>query len=222
MENTISTTLIQFPEIKLPTSAAQQLRGYFGNLFKEHSTLLHNHYEDGKSIYRYPLVQYKVINKIPTLLGINEGAELLVQLFLKIKEINISGKKYLIQSKNIEVLTSPLKVSSEDFFQYQFKTLWLGLNQENHKIYKSLKDEEEKQKLLEQILTANLISLSKGLGYTVKDEVMVKSQLLEKITKFKGENMLAFSGQFICNMQIPKLLGIGKAVSRGYGAVIQV
>ena len=218
----ISTTLIQFPEIQLPTSAAQQLRGYFGNLFKEQSPLLHNHYEDGKSIYRYPLVQYKVIDKVPTLLGINEGAELLVQLFLKIKEIDISGKKYLIQSKNIEALTSPLEVNQEELFQYQFKTLWLGLNQENHKIYKNLQDDKEKQKLLEKILTANLISLSKGLGYTVKDKIMVKSQLLEKSTKFKGEEMLAFSGQLICNMQIPKLLGIGKAVSRGYGAVVQV
>jgi len=218
----ISTTLIQFPEIKLPTSAAQQLRGYFGNLFKEQSPLLHNHYEDGKSIYRYPLVQYKVIDKVPTLLGINEGAALLVQLFLKIKEIDISGKKYLIQSKNIEALTSPLEVNTETLFEYQFKTLWLGLNQENHKIYKNLQDDKEKQKLLEKILTANLISLYKGLGYTVKDKIMVKSQLLEKSTKFKGEEMLAFSGQFICNMQIPKLLGIGKAVSRGYGAVIQV
>jgi len=218
----ISTTLIQFPEIKLPTSAAQQLRGYFGNLFKEQSPLLHNHYEDGNSIYRYPLVQYKVIDKVPTLLGINEGAALLVQLFLKIKEIDISGKKYLIQSKNIEALTSPLEVNTETLFEYQFKTLWLGLNQENHKIYKNLQDDKEKQKLLEKILTANLISLSKGLGYTVKDKIMVKSQLLEKSTKFKGEEMLAFSGQFICNMQIPKLLGIGKAVSRGYGAVIQV
>jgi hypothetical protein len=218
----ISTTLIRFPEIKLPTSAAQQLRGYFGNLFKEQSPLLHNHYEDGKSIYRYPLVQYKVIDKVPTLLGINEGAQLLVQLFLKIKEIDLSGKKYLIQSKNIEALTSPLEVNTETLFEYQFKTLWLGLNQENHKIYKNLQDDKEKQKLLEKILTANLISLSKGLGYTVKDKIMVKSQLLEKSTKFKGEEMLAFSGQFICNMQIPKLLGIGKAVSRGYGAVIQV
>ncbi|WP_027000496.1 CRISPR-associated endonuclease Cas6 [Eisenibacter elegans] len=218
----ISTTLIRFPEIKLPTSAAQQLRGYFGNLFKEQSPLLHNHYEDGKSIYRYPLVQYKVIDKVPTLLGINEGAQLLVQLFLKIKEIDLSGRKYLIQSKNIEALTSPLEVKNEELFQYKFKTLWLGLNQENHKIYKNLQDDKEKQKLLEKILTANLISLSKGLGYTVKDKIMVKSQLLEKSTKFKGEEMLAFSGQFICNMQIPKLLGIGKAVSRGYGAVIQV
>lgn len=218
----IHNTIIRFPEIKLPTSAAQKLRGYFGNLFKEQSPLLHKHYEDGKSIYRYPLVQYKVIDKIPTLLGINEGAELLIQLFLKIKEINISGKTYTLQNKNIESYISTLQVSSEELFQYKFKTLWLGLNQENYKAYIKTQDAQEKQKLLDKILTANLISLSKGLGYRVEEKILVKSQLFEKKTKFKDEEMLAFSGLFICNMQIPKLLGIGKAVSRGYGAVLQV
>ena len=85
---------IKFPEIKLQTRDAHKLRGYFGNLFKEHSPILHNHYDDGRLRYKYPIIQYKVINNVPTLVGIGEGAELLPKLFLKIKELDIDGKKY--------------------------------------------------------------------------------------------------------------------------------
>ena len=57
----ITQTIIKFPEISLKTRDAHKLRGYFGNIFKEHSPLLHNHFEDGTNRYAYPLVQYKVI-----------------------------------------------------------------------------------------------------------------------------------------------------------------
>ncbi|MAN25796.1 MAG: DNA repair protein, partial [Mesonia sp.] len=60
---------IKFPEIKLQTRDAHKLRGYFGNLFKQQSPILHNHYEDGRFRYKYPSVQYKIINKVPTLIG---------------------------------------------------------------------------------------------------------------------------------------------------------
>ena len=90
------TSTIRFPEIALATRDAHKLRGYFGNLFKEHSLLLHNHYETGESAFQYPLVQYKVIDKIPILIGIQEGAELLTSLFLKIKELKIEEKYYRI------------------------------------------------------------------------------------------------------------------------------
>ena len=60
----ITQTIIQFPDIRLQTRDAHKLRGYFGNLFKEQSPLLHNHFQDGSTRYAYPLVQYKVINVV--------------------------------------------------------------------------------------------------------------------------------------------------------------
>ncbi len=70
----------------MQTRDAHKLRGYFGNVFKEHSPLLHNHFEDGKNRYAYPLVQYKVIKIIPVLMGLSDGTKLLFDLFLKILE----------------------------------------------------------------------------------------------------------------------------------------
>ena len=85
----ITQTIIHFPDIRLKTRDAQKLRGYFGNLFKEHSPLLHNHYQDGTTRFAYPLVQYKVIKNVPMLVGLEEGADLLISLFLKIRELDI-------------------------------------------------------------------------------------------------------------------------------------
>lgn len=68
-------TTISFPSISLQTRDAHKLRGYFGNLFKENSPLMHNHFQDGSVKYAYPMVQYKVVNQMLMLVGHNEGAE---------------------------------------------------------------------------------------------------------------------------------------------------
>lgn len=213
----ITQTTIQFPDIQLQTRDAHKLRGYFGNLFKEHSPLLHNHYDDGSARYAYPLVQYKVIDKTPVLLGLQEGAELLVSLFLQIREIDIEGQQFPVLAKNIQQKQCELTVN-EQLFNYSFKTLWMALNQENFKKYQRL-DEAEKATFLNRQLQNNILSFYKGLSFRTNERIMVITRLEEKQTLFKNQLMLAFSGQFTSNAYLPEWAGIGKAVSRGFGTV---
>lgn len=214
----INQICLQFPEIQLPTSAAHKLRGYFGNLFREHSLILSNHFSDGKSRYAYPLVQYKVIRKAPTLIGINEGAHLLLELFGSIKELNIDGTIYAINNKNLRAFTNEIGGASS-LHTYRFDTLWMGLNQENYKKYKLLTSLSDKRIFLSKILTANIISFYKGLQHDEKQQILVLPHLKEHITQFKNKKMLAFSGRFICNMELPNYVGLGKSVSRGFGSI---
>lgn len=215
----LSTTTIQFPEIHLETRAAHQLRGYFGRLFQDHSNLLHNHYDEQILAYRYPLVQYKVIDHIPTLVGIGEGASLLVELFLKIKELRLADKVYPILSKHISAQQQDIGLS-DDLHAYQFKTLWMGLNQSNHARYQTLA-EEDKQPFLKKILTANILAFYKGCGLYLQPEqrIMMHLQTKEKITKFKNKTMMAFEGSFTSNARLPDLIGLGKSTARGYGTI---
>ncbi len=216
----IQTVIVQFPEIILKTRDAHKLRGYFGKIFEEHSPLLHNHYESGELRYKYPLVQYKVVNRIPTLVALQEGAQLLTGLFLSIKEIKINDTVYPILSKNIKSEMVNIGVSNE-LKEYRFLTLWMGLNQTNHRQYINEKKPTIKRKMLDRILIGNILSFFKGLEIRLnKDEkLMVTTRLEEKSTKFKDKDMLAFSGSFIVNADLPQGIGLGKGVSRGFGTV---
>lgn len=156
MPNKIHQTIIRFPEIQLATRDAHKLRGYFGILFQEHSPLLHNHLESGESAYRYPLVQYKVLESVPTLVGLNEGADLLINLFLNIKVLEIGDRTYPVFQKNIESKMVNIGMS-EDLHAYGFQTLWMALNQQNYTAWLS-EDDEQKPKHLKAILVGNLLS----------------------------------------------------------------
>lgn len=217
---TIQITRIKFPDIHLQTRDAHKLRGYFGNLFQEHSPLLHNHYDSGKLRYRYPLIQYKVIDKVPMLIGIEEGAELLPQLFLKIKELDIDGKTYPVNAKNIETGQETVGFS-EELHEYTFQTLWMALNQTNHQKYSRLKSSDEKNSLLNRLVIGNILGFYSNINLqlTAKERLFAKVNVKEKSTKFKGNEMLAFSGSFVVNALLPKDIGIGKSVARGFGTV---
>lgn len=211
---------VQFPEIQLKTRDAHKLRGYFGNLFKEHAPLLSNHYEDGRLRYRYPLVQYKVIDKTPILVGINEGGQLLTQLFLKINQLDIDGRNYAIYSKNISSQNYQVGFS-EDLNAYRFKTLWLALNQNNFQKYTAFKTQAEKDDMLKRILVGHVLSLFRNIGVELKpnERLMTKLDVKEKQTKFKDKSMLAFAGNFVINALLPDDIGLGKSVSRGFGTI---
>ncbi|SHJ31613.1 hypothetical protein SAMN05444280_11624 [Tangfeifania diversioriginum] len=216
----LTQTIIRFPEISLTTRDAHKLRGYFGDLFREHSPLLHNHFEDGRLRYAYPLIQYKVVDNMPALIGFSEGAHLLTELFLKIKEIRIGAETYPVFSKNISQKNHELSVN-KGLYNFTFKTLWMGLNQKNFQHYLEL-PEPEKKGFLDKTVQNNILSFYKGVGFRVEDRILVNGAFTEKQTLFKDKKMIAFAGRFSCNAFLPGYAGIGKAVSRGFGTVMQI
>lgn len=218
----LKTTIIKFPEVLLKTRDAHKLRGFFGDFFKEKSTLLHNHFEENEFAFRYPLVQYKVIDKTPIIIGIEEGAELLVDLFLKIRLLKIGELVVDINSKNIENRIVEIGLSSDSLFEYGFSTLWMGLNQKNFNIYRKLKEESDKNEFLSKQIQNNILSFYKGVGLRVEGRILAKGSFFEKSTKFKEKQMVAFEGSFVSNAILPNLVGIGKAVSRGFGTIEKI
>lgn len=214
----IQQTIIKFPDLSLKTRDAHKLRGYFGNLFKEKSPLLHNHFESGETRYSYPLVQYKIIDKLPYLIGLNDGAELLIQLFLKIKEIKIEENLIHIFSKNIENNFADIGID-QNLNEYNFNTLWMALNQSNFNKYSNLLLGDERKIFLERILIGNILSFFKYMNFTVEERIYVKLNFTEKETLFKNQRMAAFTGNFTTNAILPDLIGLGKAVSRGFGTI---
>lgn len=216
----ISQTIIRFPEIKLRTRDAHKLRGYFGSLFREKSELLHNHMENGKLRYEYPKVQYKVIDNVPVLVGLQEGSELLTDLFLKIRELKIDDRIYPVHQKNIEARQTEPGASVSPH-TYRFETLWMGLNQKNHSRYIEA-NALEREKMLEKILVGNCLSFFKSMGLFVEVRLEARGSFSKRNTRFKNARMLAFDGVFELNAALPDFIGLGKQVSRGFGTIKKI
>jgi len=64
--------------------------------------------------------------------------------------------------------------------------------------------------------------MSKSLGYQVPGQIRVETDVRPLKRRLKDVNVMAFTGRFHANFQIPDLMGVGKSVSRGFGAVRQV
>lgn len=215
-------TTIQFPELRLFARDAHKLRGYFGTFFRERSTLLHNHFvnEHGEERFRYsyPLVQYKVLQGTPMLLGLGEGSNVLADLFLEVRELNIGGTLYPILHKNIERNNFACGLS-ENLHEYTFQSPWFALNQANFDHYQTL-FEKERLEMLQAILRGNILSFFKGVGIWLEGRVMTSLRITEDVPlQFKDRTMIGFRAEFTTNALLPDTIGLGKSVGRGFGAV---
>ena len=196
-----------------------KIRGYFANKFPQYLEL-HHHFAAKKYVYGYPFIQYKVIDYTPTIIGINDGVEVLKKIQDKVNEIQIDGSIIPIREKTMTQKEEEFGLSNDLHF-YQFVIPWLGLNQKNYRLYQTA-DAEGKFQLLNRVLTGNLLSMSKSLGYTVTYKIIVSADTRLKLAKLKGINMSGFVGFFAANFKIPDFLGIGKSVSRGFGTVKKI
>jgi hypothetical protein len=215
-----STLLLN--NINLKPSQIHKFRGFVGNAFKDHD-LIHNHDQKGKPIYRYPLIQFKLINKTPAIIAITGRAvSIFAEIFMKLDKIIIEGTLIPVFEKDLKVEEVEFGYSDE-IFMYEFVSPWIGLNQKNFKRYNNA-GSDEKNQILTKVMTGNILSMSKYLDcWLSKDQkIKIDIKLKEIKVNLKGKSMTGFSGIFKTNFLIPDYLGIGKSVSRGFGAVKKI
>jgi hypothetical protein len=218
----LQTTTIQFPELHLFARDAHKLRGFFGTFFRERSTLLHNHFvnEHGEERlrYSYPLVQYKILQGTPMLLGLGEGSDVLADLFLEVRELNIGGVVYEINHKNIERANIECGLA-DNLHEYSFQSPWFALNQHNFDQYQTL-FEAERLEMLNAILRGNILSFFKGVGIWLEGRVMTSLRVTGEVPlMFKDRTMTGFRASFTTNALLPEAIGLGKSVGRGFGTI---
>lgn len=211
----IEYSLIQFESIDLKTSQGSKLRGFFANQYRD-MEIVHNHHGD-RFIYSYPKIQYKVIHNHPLVCGIGEGVNIALQITFDTDNLLIDDKEWAAIQKSMKKENRKFGIV-DDYIEYEFLTPWIALNQKNApQYYKSNRIEQES--MLKRILIGNILSMSKGLGYTVNEKIFTWINLKEKKIYFKGMEMKGFIGNLKTNFIIPDYLGIGKLVSRGFGTI---
>ena len=202
-------------------SDARRIRGFFGNAFRDNH-YAHNHLQDGSFIYGYPLIQYKIVENLCLIVGISEGMDMIKTIFSDLKMIKIGHNWEEILHKGLNKTNNPFGISNDEI-TYEFITPWLALNEANHKKYSIMGFKEKKKLFLERIILGNIISMSKGLKYTIPDTIKINLIKFKEIqTSLKGTPMLGFMGTFRVNFEIPDYFGLGKSVSRGFGTIVRV
>jgi len=213
--------ILYFNDIRLNPSQIHKLRGYVGMVFAEHD-LIHNHNpQTGNFFYRYPLIQFKLINNIPCIVALTEKAvHLFTQIFMGLNEINIEGRQIPINEKDLKIETTEFGYTSETYV-YEFISPWIALNQSNFAKFVKMSNKKDKQDLLKRTLTGNILSMAKYMDCRLTAEERIHSdlQVHQTSVNLKGKNMLGFKGMFKTNFMLPDHAGLGKSVSRGFGTI---
>ena len=196
-------------------------RGAILNSLGEKANLLfHNHMDDDKFRYSYPLIQYKRLGGKAAIVCIEEGADLIGQFLTETNDTLRIGEREIEWSTRRMQPARLLIQTWEDTFKYHISR-WLPLNSKNYHLYQNTEGLVEKIALLENILKGNLLSMLKGLDIHLDQELIVKiTQVSEPYILYnKGIGLTAFNADFNCNLTIPNNVGVGKNASIGYGVV---
>lgn len=210
--------ILKFSDIKLDPRDIPKVRGFFGSKFSEETTL-HNHLPGGKFSYKFPQIQYRLIDSCPALIAKDDGIDVIKKFFYLTDEMIIDNKHFSVNEKEIVTFESDFG-QSENIYHYKFTSPYMALNQSNHEIYKKL-DNFDKQDFINNMIRANLTTLAKGFNYHIpdRDKIKVKSILKAKNVNYKNVRMLCFIGEFKTNFIIPDYWGIGKQSAKGFGVV---
>lgn len=132
----VKTLVFNFTCEEFMKGMGDKLRGYFANKFGKYD-LIHHHLSDNRFLYKSPLVQYKILDGKPLVLGINEGAEVLQKIHEDIDYLKIGHTEYPIREKTIVFKTDNYG-EIDSAVKYFFLTPWLALNEKNYEKYQRL------------------------------------------------------------------------------------
>lgn len=210
-----------FSHVNLHPNEIHKFRGYIGTVFKDHD-LVHNHdFDTGKSIYRYPLIQFKLIKGHPAIVAFSEPAiRIFTEIFLKLDHVDIGGKTIPIHEKDFNLEEVEFGYS-DSIVSYRFITPWIALNQTNFKKYVESADKTSQRQMLNRAFIGNILSMAKGLGTWLTPEQKISADLNVRRTtvQLKGKSFIGFTGTAKTSFNIPDYAALGKSISRGYGAL---
>lgn len=221
MSNKVKTLIIRFTN-PLDFREIEYFRGAVIHAMEGANILFHNHLEDDKLRYAYPLIQYKRINGKAAFVCIGEGTEAIGEFFSTCDFcVRIGDREVRLEVEKINANQTLVQIW-DTMFSYHIRK-WLPLNQENYEKYMTLDSMADKYAMLERLLTGNILSFAKGLGIHFENQVECKITAAEepRIIPYKGVKMMNFDVEFKTNVSIPDFVGLGKGVSLGHGTVVR-
>ena len=201
---------------KFSKSSAKALRGYFGNFFRK-IVEFHNHLDQITFNYKSPNIQYRVIDGNLSILGINEGGDILLKSIeeIKLDEIILDGIDNKIKEKEIKITFPELEIKDERY-DYKFESFWIALNEENYKKY------QKGEFSLDNQLRNNILEFFKLSGVQATKRIIAVGEFEEHKIIEKDTAILGFTGTFKTNVNLPDLIALGKRKSVGFGIIKRI
>lgn len=215
--NNIKTLVIQFKN-EISLWEAPLLRGCVIHAMDNANILFHNHLNDDQYRYRYPLIQYKRINKRAAIVCVGEGTEVIGEFFSQASfNFNIGSHMVKMEIEKIEAKRTIVQVWDSEF-NYRLRK-WLPFSSDNYREYRNLNGLAEQTIFLQKILIGNILSFCKGLDIQIEKEIKCTiNSILETHTyTYKGVKMMGFDIDFKSNVSLPDFIGLGKGVSIAFG-----
>lgn len=196
-----------------------RFRGAVIQAMEEAPDHFHQHSDTGV-IYRYPLIQYKVIRERPTIICLEEGADVIHHFFQnRNAPLRIGNKTYAADIDQIYLKKHLLQIWQEPM--YYGLNNWLPFNPENHQQYMSLNGMVERTQFMERILRNNIVQFAHELNWDIEKEIKVQIRQIypPKSVTYKKMHYKSYKLDFYTNVSLPDYIGLGKAASTGFGVV---
>ena len=100
----------------------------------------------------------------------------------------------------------------------------MALTEKNYGKWQAYNIYVERVQMIEKLLTNHLLQGLWGMGWDSKERIQTNLMTINRIAPVPYHRMqlLAFDVEFTTNMLVPSGLGMGKAVSHGFGVVYPV
>ncbi len=170
-------------------------------------------------IYRYPLVQYRVEDGYAGLFGLNAGAEAMRAWLLGQRgPLRMGGRDYPLMIDQMQERQQVLELG--EWRHYRLMD-YQPFHQENYRKWQSIGTLQERMDLLRSTLVGHVLGFATAMEERLPGRLELELETLRSMRTVRVHNTerLAFNVLFRCNLSLPDGIGLGKAVSHGFGVV---
>jgi len=168
--------------------------------------------------FNYPRIQFTVVKQQPIIVGINEGIEVVRAALQNLEIISVSFINWVVEEveENYSVANFD---DLEHIHNYEFLNPWVALTDQHLGRYKYYYG-SERVGYLNKILNKNIIFIIKEFQKLPEYKVINKIRM-NGLKPMIDESLNAglFTGDFQVNVKLPNFIGMGNAISRGYGTI---